>query len=34
MASLVLSVFILPTVYVWIARETDVLPAPDAHIAD
>jgi cobalt-zinc-cadmium resistance protein CzcA len=34
MASLVLSVFILPTVYVWVARETDVLPAPDAHIAD
>jgi cobalt-zinc-cadmium resistance protein CzcA len=34
MASLVLSIFILPTVYVWIARETDVLPAPEAQFAN
>jgi cobalt-zinc-cadmium resistance protein CzcA len=33
-ASLVLSIFILPTIYVWVARETDVLPAPEAHFAD
>ena len=28
-----LSVFILPTLYVWVARETDVLPDPEAHFA-
>jgi cobalt-zinc-cadmium resistance protein CzcA len=33
-ASLVLSVFILPTLYVWVARETDVLPAPEANFAN
>ena len=27
-AALVMSVFLLPTVYVWIARDTDVLPEP------
>ena len=27
-ADLVMSIFLLPTLYVWIARETDVLPAP------
>jgi cobalt-zinc-cadmium resistance protein CzcA len=32
-ASLVLSIFILPTLYVWVARETDVLPAPEEHFA-
>jgi cobalt-zinc-cadmium resistance protein CzcA len=31
MAALALSIFILPTIYVWIARETDVLPAPEEH---
>jgi len=31
--SLVLSIFILPTIYVWVARETDVLPAPESHFA-
>jgi cobalt-zinc-cadmium resistance protein CzcA len=31
MAALALSIFILPTLYVWIARETDVLPAPEEH---
>ncbi|MGA1984424.1 MAG: CusA/CzcA family heavy metal efflux RND transporter [Acidobacteriaceae bacterium] len=33
MASLVLSIFILPTLYVWVARETDVLPTPEEHFA-
>jgi heavy metal efflux system protein len=33
MASLVLSIFILPTLYVWVAREDDVLPAPEEHFA-
>lgn len=27
---LVMSIFLLPTVYVWIARDTDKLPAPEA----
>jgi cobalt-zinc-cadmium resistance protein CzcA len=29
MVDLVMSIFLLPTLYVWIAREDDVLPAPD-----
>ncbi|HTV13410.1 MAG TPA: CusA/CzcA family heavy metal efflux RND transporter [Acidobacteriaceae bacterium] len=29
LANLVMSVFLLPTLYVWVAREHDVLPAPD-----
>jgi len=29
MASLVMSVFLLPTLYVWIAREGDKLPKPE-----
>jgi cobalt-zinc-cadmium resistance protein CzcA len=29
MAALVLSVFLLPTLYVWIAREGDTLPKPE-----
>src|SRR2546425_7118375 len=29
MAALILSIFLLPTLYVWIAREGDTLPAPD-----
>jgi cobalt-zinc-cadmium resistance protein CzcA len=29
--ALVMSVFLLPTLYVWIARPTDALPAPDAE---
>ena len=28
-ATLVMSIFVLPTLYVWIARERDVLPAPE-----
>jgi cobalt-zinc-cadmium resistance protein CzcA len=34
MASLVLSIFILPTLYVWVARGTDVLPAPEPDFTD
>ena len=33
MASLVMSIFILPTLYVWMAREDDVLPVPETHFA-
>ena len=29
--ALVVSVFLLPTLYVWVARPTDVLPHPDAE---
>jgi cobalt-zinc-cadmium resistance protein CzcA len=29
--ALVVSVFLLPTLYVWVARSTDVLPHPDAE---
>jgi len=31
MGALVLSVFLLPTLYVWVARSTDVLPSPDTE---
>jgi cobalt-zinc-cadmium resistance protein CzcA len=31
MGALLMSVFLLPTLYVWIARSTDVLPQPDAE---
>ena len=34
MAALVLSVILLPTLYVWIAREGDTLPAPDREHAE
>ena len=30
--ALVISVFLLPTLYVWIARDTDVLPLPDMEL--
>jgi heavy metal efflux system protein len=30
---LLMSVFLLPTLYVWIARQTDVLPAPETEFA-
>ncbi len=30
-AALVLGVFLLPTLYVWVARERDVLPAHESH---
>jgi cobalt-zinc-cadmium resistance protein CzcA len=29
MAALVLSIFILPTLYVWVARDGDTLPKPE-----
>jgi heavy metal efflux system protein len=28
-ADLIMSIFLLPTLYVWIAREQDVLPVPE-----
>ena len=28
-SDLVMSIFLLPTLYVWIARDTDVLPIPE-----
>ena len=31
-AALLLSIMLLPTIYVWIARETDVLPEPEAAV--
>src|SRR6202050_5315728 len=34
MASLMLSVFLLPTLYVWIARDTDVLPKAEPGFAE
>jgi cobalt-zinc-cadmium resistance protein CzcA len=30
-ADLVMSIFLLPTLYVWIARDKDILPAPESH---
>ncbi len=33
MAALVMSIFLLPTLYVWIAGEHDVLPAPESEWA-
>jgi heavy metal efflux system protein len=32
-SDLVMSIFLLPTLYVWIAGENDVLPAPNAEWA-
>jgi cobalt-zinc-cadmium resistance protein CzcA len=29
LANLVIGVFLMPTLYVWMARENDILPAPD-----
>ena len=31
MAALLMSIFLLPTMYVWIAGEHDVLPAPEGE---
>ncbi len=31
MGALIMSVFLLPTLYVWVARSTDILPQPDAE---
>ena len=30
MGALIINIFLLPTLYVWVARPTDTLPAPDA----
>ena len=30
-ATLIMSIFVLPTLYVWVARPADVLPEPEAH---
>jgi cobalt-zinc-cadmium resistance protein CzcA len=32
--ALVVSVFLLPTLYVWVARSTDVLPQPDTEFSN
>jgi cobalt-zinc-cadmium resistance protein CzcA len=32
MADLAMSIFILPTLYVWVARDTDKLPEPEESI--
>jgi cobalt-zinc-cadmium resistance protein CzcA len=32
--ALVVSVFLLPTLYVWVARSTDVLPKPDTEFSE
>jgi hypothetical protein len=34
MAALVMSIFLLPTLYVWIAGERDVLPAAESTFAE
>ncbi len=34
MANLAMSIFLLPTIYVWIARPNDILPAPESTEAD
>jgi len=33
-SGLLLSVFLLPTLYAWVAREGDVLPAPETHLEE
>jgi cobalt-zinc-cadmium resistance protein CzcA len=33
-ADLAMSIFLLPTLYVWMAGENDVLPAPEADFAE
>ncbi len=33
-AALILGVYLLPTLYVWVAGEHDALPRPDKHIAE
>jgi len=32
--ALAINVFLLPTLYVWIARDTDVLPIPETEFAN
>jgi heavy metal efflux system protein len=31
-SGLLLSIFLLPTLYAWVARENDVLPAPETPL--
>jgi cobalt-zinc-cadmium resistance protein CzcA len=33
-ATLLMSIFLLPTIYVWIARESDILPAPEIALEE
>ena len=33
-SGLLLSIFLLPTLYAWVAREGDVLPAPETHLEE
>jgi cobalt-zinc-cadmium resistance protein CzcA len=33
-SGLLLSIFLLPTLYVWVAREGDVLPVPETHLEE
>ena len=33
-SGLLLSVFLLPTLYAWVAREGDVLPVPETHLEE
>ena len=34
MAALILGIFLLPTLYVWVARESDALPAPERQLEE
>jgi cobalt-zinc-cadmium resistance protein CzcA len=34
LASLLLSIFLLPTLYVWVAHDGDKLPAPEGEFAE
>jgi cobalt-zinc-cadmium resistance protein CzcA len=34
MAALLMSIFLLPTLYVWMARDGDVLPPPDPELEE
>jgi cobalt-zinc-cadmium resistance protein CzcA len=34
MAGLVMSIFLLPCLYVWVARDGDALPAPDLDLVE
>ena len=34
MAVLAMSIFLLPCVYVWVARDGDALPEPDADLIE
>jgi cobalt-zinc-cadmium resistance protein CzcA len=34
LAALLMSIFLLPTLYVWMARDDDVLPPPDSELEE